>query len=104
VVHEAADFRSALEVIDAHELDAAVIDIRLKEGKNGIDLLRELRNADPDIVEIIITGYGSIDTAVTSMKEGASDYIVKPIDNKKLLNTVTRNLELRELTDKIFYS
>jgi DNA-binding NtrC family response regulator len=96
-VHEAADFDTALGVTREHGIDVAVIDIRLKDGKNGIELLRELRKTESDIVEIIITGYGSIDSAVASMKEGAADYIVKPIDNKKLLNSVIRNLELREL-------
>jgi DNA-binding NtrC family response regulator len=99
-VYEAADFHTALELTRTQEMDVVVIDIRLKSGKNGIDLLRELRKTDPDLVEIIITGYGSIDTAVTSMKEGAADYIVKPIDNKKLLNSVVRNLELRELKNE----
>jgi DNA-binding NtrC family response regulator len=96
-VHEAADYTAALSVTREHGIDVAVIDIRLKDGANGIELLRELRKSDPEIIEIIITGYGSIDSAVTSMKEGAADYIVKPIDNKKLLNSVVRNLELREL-------
>ena len=99
-VYEATGFHDAIGVTKAHEIDVIIIDIRLKNGKNGIDLLRELRKTDPDVIEIIVTGYGSIDTAVTSMKEGASDYIVKPIDNKKLLNSVVRNLELRELKNE----
>ena len=100
VAYEAFDFHSALAAVKSHPIDIAVIDIRLKNGKNGIDLLRELRRIEPDLIEIIITGYGSIDTAVTSMKEGAADYILKPIDNKKLLDVVSKNLEIRELKNE----
>jgi DNA-binding NtrC family response regulator len=100
VAHEAFDFGSALAVVKSHPIDIAVIDIRLKNGMDGIDLLRELKSIEPDLIEIIITGYGSIDTAVTSMKEGAADYILKPIDNKKLLDAVRKNLEIRELKNE----
>jgi len=102
-VFEAAGFDSALAVAGEQHIDVAIIDIRLKDGRDGIDLLRELRSAESDLIEIIITGYGSIDSAVTSMKEGASDYILKPIDNKKLLNTVIRNLELRSLKNENYF-
>jgi len=102
-VFEAAGFDSALAVAGEQHIDVAIIDIRLKDGRDGIDLLRELRSAESDLIEIIITGYGSIDSAVTSMKEGASDYILKPIDNKKLLNTVIKNLELRSLKNENYF-
>ncbi len=100
VAYEAFDFHSALTAVKSHPIDIAVIDIRLKNGKDGIDLLRELKRIEHDLIEIIITGYGSIDTAVTSMKEGAADYILKPIDNKKLLDAVRKNLEIRELKNE----
>jgi len=83
--------------------DVAVVDIRLKGEKNGIDLIRDLKSVEPDMLIVIITGYGSIDTAVKSMKEGASDYILKPIDNRKLLDTVVKNIEMRSLkTENLF--
>ena len=50
-------------------------------GTSGIELLRELKRQEPDLVVIVITGFGSIDTAVTSLKGGAADYFLKPIDN-----------------------
>jgi len=102
-IYESGDFESALSTAKEHTIDAALIDIRLKDEKNGIDLLRELKSIEPELIEIIITGYGSIDTAVASMKEGASDYIVKPIDNKKLLGIVSKNLELRNLKNENYY-
>jgi len=56
-----------------------------------------LKRLEPDLILIIITGFGSIDTAVTSLKSGAADYFLKPIDNAKLLDAVQRNLKLRTL-------
>lgn len=102
-VLEAPDYRTAVDLAGNRAVDVALIDIRLKNGKSGIDLLRELRAAEPDLIPIVITGYGSVDTAVTSMKEGAADYILKPIDNKKLLNAVSTNLQLRALRHENTY-
>jgi DNA-binding NtrC family response regulator len=96
-VRAAADYEEAVSAAARHPLDAAVVDIRLRRGKSGLDLLAELKRLEPDLVVIVITGYGSIDTAVSSLRGGASDYFLKPIDNKKLLDAVTRNLELRDL-------
>ncbi len=103
ITYESGDYDTALATIEKRFIDVAIIDIRLKNGKNGIDLLRKLKKIEPDLIEIIITGYGSIDTAVTSMKEGASDYIVKPIDNKKLLDVVNKNIEIRDLKNENYY-
>ncbi len=97
-VHSAADFGSAAAIAAQHPVDAAIVDIRLRKGPSGIDLLHELKRLEPEVVVIIITGFGSIDTAVTSLKGGAADYFLKPIDNRKLLDAVRRNLELRALT------
>ncbi len=102
-VYSLADFSQALAAADKHTIDAALLDIRLKDGKNGIHLLKALKKIEPDMVVIVITGYGSIDTAVTSMKEGAADYILKPIDNRKLLDTVYKNLEIRSLKSDNYY-
>ncbi|WP_455382037.1 sigma-54-dependent transcriptional regulator, partial [Salinispira pacifica] len=88
---------AALEAAQRGTVDVAVIDIRLKNGKSGIDLITEIRALEPDAVVIVVTGYGSIDTAVAAMKEGAAEYIVKPIDNIKLLDSVSKNLQLRAL-------
>jgi DNA-binding NtrC family response regulator len=99
-VYSAADFEAAVAAAARYPVDAAVVDIRIRGGKTGIDLLRELKRLEPDIVVIVITGFGSIDTAVTSMKGGAADYFLKPIDNAKLLDAVRRCLELRALASE----
>jgi two-component system NtrC family response regulator len=96
-VHTAAEFDAAVSTAEKYPIDAAVVDVRLRRGRTGIDLLVELKRHEPDIVVIIITGYGSIDSAVTSLKSGAADYFLKPIDNERLLEAVRRNLRLRAL-------
>ena len=96
-VYSLGEYEPALTTITKYAIDVALLDIRLKSGKSGIDLLQELKKIEPNLVVIMITGYGSIDTAVLSMKEGASDYILKPIDNRKLVEIVYKNLELRNL-------
>ncbi len=96
-VHAAADFDAAVAEAAQYPLDAAIVDVRLRRGRTGIDLLRELKRHEPDIVVIIITGFASVETAVTSMKEGAADYFVKPIDNERLLEAVRRGLQMRAL-------
>ncbi len=99
-VYSFGEFDQAVVTAEKYSIDVALLDIRLKNGESGIDLLKALKKIEPDLVVVMITGYGSIDTAVTSMKEGASDYILKPIDNRKLLDIVDKNLELRSLKNE----
>lgn len=99
----AENISSALTIVRKEEIDIALIDIQLGNGENGIDLLRQLKNINEGIQVIMITGYGSIDTAVASIKRGACDYILKPIKNDKLLNEVKRTLEYNRLkTENLF--
>ncbi len=102
-VYSTDNSEKAIKIVKENTIDVVLIDIRLKNGKNGIDLLKELKKIDHDMIIIMITGYGSIDNAVDAMKEGASDYILKPIDNLKLVDTVNKNLELRKLKKENFY-
>ncbi len=96
-VHAAGSYEAAVAAAAREPIDAAIIDIRLREGTSGIDLLSELKRHEPDLVVIVITGYGSIDTAIASLKGGAAEYLLKPVDNARLLEAVVKNLELRTL-------
>ena len=59
--------------------DLALVDIRMR-GTDGIELQRRMRDIDPELIVIIMTGYASVDTAVAALKNGAYDYITKPLD------------------------
>jgi DNA-binding NtrC family response regulator len=96
-VFTAGSYERAVDAAARYPVDMAIVDIRLKGDRSGIDLLLELKRLEPDLVVLVITGYGSVDTAVASLKGGAADYFLKPIDNMKLLESVRRNLELRAL-------
>jgi DNA-binding NtrC family response regulator len=98
--YEAATAATADEAIALAEKSyfaAAVLDVRLGGVDRGAELLSELRARDPDLSVVMVTGYGSVESAVRAMKEGASDYILKPVDNARLLEAVRRSIELARL-------
>lgn len=88
---------AAIAIASTARIDVAVIDIRLKGGESGIKLLSWFRSEEADVPVIMVTGYGSIESAIDAMKRGAAEYVLKPVDNETLLEIVNRNLELARL-------
>jgi DNA-binding NtrC family response regulator len=88
-VEAAADGAEALQ--RAEEFDPAVVllDLRLPD-EYGIDLVSKIHEIDRDIIVVIVTAFGDIETAVQAVKAGAYDYLEKPIDFEKLLIVVGR--------------
>src|ERR1700690_702419 len=86
--------REALEVIQQAEFDIALLDIKMP-GMDGMELQARLREADPELTVIMMTGYASVDTAVQALKQGAYDYITKPVDPDELSHLVANALEHR---------
>ncbi|MBZ5583159.1 MAG: sigma-54 dependent transcriptional regulator [Acidobacteriia bacterium] len=84
--------REALETIQQTEFDIALIDIKMP-GMDGMELQSRLRDADPDLTIVIMTGYASVETAVQALKRGAYDYITKPVDPDELSHLVSNALE-----------
>jgi two-component system response regulator RegA len=78
-VHPAAGVREALATAHAVRPDFAVVDLRLEDG-SGLELVRKLREIQPKMRIVILTGYGNIATAVAAIKSGAVDYLAKPAD------------------------
>lgn len=95
----AADGGNARAVVTAEKADVVLLDIRLGT-ENGIDVLRELKEVAPRLPVIMITGFGSIDTAVEAMKLGAYDYVKKPLDFDRLFKVVENALELYKLSEE----
>jgi len=79
--------------------DVLITDLRLPD-REGIQILKEAKSLDPQTDVILITAYGSIDSAVTAMKEGASDYLTKPFSMDELLLIVKRLLRMRQLEEE----
>jgi DNA-binding NtrC family response regulator len=100
-VTEAADAREAINEIGRVPHKIVLTDLRMPNG-SGLDVLRASKNADNDVPVIVMTAYGSIDEAVQAMKDGAHDFLQKPVDSNHLLLLVERALEqLRLRTENL---
>jgi two-component system NtrC family response regulator len=99
-VAAAADGDAALASISAERPDLVVTDLRMP-GMSGMELLRRIRSADPDLPVIIMTAYGTIQNAVEAVKSGAYDYLTKPIDSEDLLLVIRRALEHTGLIEEV---
>ena len=87
-VVEAADGSAALALQAAHTFDAVVTDLKMP-GAGGLELVRELATRAPGTRVVVLTGYGTIATAVEAMRLGATDYLVKPCHADQLLAVFT---------------
>jgi DNA-binding NtrC family response regulator len=94
LVREAASVAEALEAVQAARPDAMVIDYRLADG-NALDVIPRVREIDPRILIVLLTGHGSIELAVEAVKAGAEQFLTKPVDLEALLVVLRRGLEAR---------
>ena len=95
-VEESPDGSSAVAKVRARRYLLVLTDLKLP-GCSGLEVLRETKQADPNIPVILITAYGSVEEAVTAMKEGAYDFIQKPVDLEHLNLLVERATQQQEL-------
>ena len=84
----------ALTRMAENKWDLALVDIKMR-GTDGIELQRRLRELDPELIVIIMTGYASVETAVTALKNGAYDYVSKPLDPDEIAHLVKKALAHR---------
>ncbi len=75
----ARDYDAAVATARSHALDMAVVDLRLP-ARSGLDVVRDLKALNPKMAIVVLTGYGSIATAIESLRLGAVDYLSKPVD------------------------
>jgi DNA-binding NtrC family response regulator len=99
VVHDVDAARSAVERAPA---DLVLCDIRLGE-RDGIELLRWIKESHPDVMVIMITAYASVESAVTAVKAGALDYLPKPFNPEQLRHVVAKAFEQRRLREENLY-
>ncbi len=90
------DPRGAADLLRKESFEVLVTDIKM-EGLSGIELLKVARELDPRLPVIMITGHGTIESAVESMKLGAFDYVTKPVGRDEFLHIVGNALRMREL-------
>ena len=89
---DAGSVAEGLEVAHRVRHERAVVDLRMP-GESGLQLVSNLVELDPDVEVIVLTGYGSIATAVDAMRRGAIDYLQKPCDAEQILATFEREGE-----------
>ena len=95
-VDEAADGSEALSALARRRYLAVLCDLKLP-GADGFQVLRAAREADPTVPVIMMTAFGTIEDAVRAMKDGAFDFLAKPVDTDHLLLLVERALGQRRL-------
>jgi DNA-binding NtrC family response regulator len=91
-VHEAETVQKAREKFASTTADAAIVDFSLPDG-DGFELLQHFKNADPDVPVIVLTGQGSIELAVRAIKEGAEQFLTKPVELPALHTLLVRAME-----------
>ncbi len=88
--------QAALECIEAEEFDLVIMDIRMP-GMSGLDALRQIKERCPKLPVIIMTGAGTMETAVEATKRGAFDYHLKPFEPADMLQTIEKALKCASL-------
>jgi len=96
----AADVPEALTVLERQPFDLVITDLNLP-GMSGLELLNRIRIAYPEISVVVVTAYGTIETAVAAIKAGAYDYITKPVHPDELRALVNRVIERHRLIEEV---
>ena len=95
-VEEAEDGLKGIELIKNNDYDLVLCDIKMPK-MDGVEVLEKAKKIKPEVPIVMISGHGDLDTAVNTMRLGAFDYISKPPDLNRLLNTVRNALEKKTL-------
>jgi two-component system, NtrC family, response regulator HydG len=95
-----ASGKDALTTVAEEQFDLALLDIKMP-GMDGIELQQRLSEADPDLTVLIMTGYGTVETAVQALKNGAYDSVTKPIDPDDLSRLVAKAIDHRRTTREV---
>jgi two-component system response regulator GlrR len=99
-VQTASEIEAAKDLAATNEYELAILDLKLSGG-SGIDLMKSIRDVDADLPVIILTAYGTIESAVEAMKEGAYIYLTKPFDYRELLLQVKNGIEKSKLSREV---
>ncbi len=90
-VATAESANEALTILAGQRWDVALLDIKMR-GTDGIELQRRIHEIDPELIVIMMTGYASVETAVAALKNGAYDYVTKPLDPDEIAHLVKKGL------------
>jgi len=89
--------KNVLQLLSENDIDVVLLDmnyrIGFEDGREGLYFLKEIKTLSPKTIVILMTAFGKVETAVEGLKNGAFDYVLKPWENEKLLNTVKQAVE-----------
>jgi len=91
---------AAIQMIQQIEMDVVTLDLKMP-GISGIDTLKEIRGIDPDVMVIIITGFGTLKSAIEAIRYGVFDYIPKPFNVPEITSIIDKSIQRRKLNLKI---
>lgn len=94
-VEAASDGRAALNCLTQRRFDLLLSDIKM-EHLDGVELLREAKTHQPDIAVILLTGHATVPSAIEALRQGAHDYLLKPVKNEDILQAVEAGLDSRK--------
>jgi DNA-binding NtrC family response regulator len=95
-VETAEDGETALRIFDKNKYDLLLVDMKMP-GMSGLELLTKVKEIDKDTIVILITAFASVPTAIKALKDGAYDYVTKPVDPDELEHLVKKALEQKSL-------
>ena len=99
-VRAAEDAMDGIDAVRDFRPDVTFLDVKMP-GMDGLEALARIREQDPRAVVVMISGHGTIDTAIEATRKGAYDFLEKPLDTDRLLVTLRRALELKGLTESV---
>src|SRR5581483_4592360 len=97
--HAVADAESGLKLLGQQEIDLVVTDFRLP-GMNGLEFLQAIKRINASLPVVMMTAYGSVESAVEAMKLGASDYVLKPFSLEEMTLLVRKQLDAHNLREE----
>ncbi|HEV7550221.1 MAG TPA: sigma-54 dependent transcriptional regulator, partial [Candidatus Angelobacter sp.] len=98
-VHTAGDAESGLAYLRKEEADLVLTDLKLP-GMGGLEFLQQGKRLDPAVPFVVMTAYGSVETAVEAMKAGASDYVLKPFTMAEMRLVINKELDVQQVRDE----
>src|SRR5690242_16897692 len=93
------DAETGLRFLHKDAIDLILTDLKLP-GMNGLDFLEQAKELDPSIPVVVMTAYGSVETAVEAMKAGASDYVLKPFTMAEMKLVVKKELDVQQVREE----
>jgi putative two-component system response regulator len=99
-VETAEDGTKALEIIEQKEIDLVTLDLKMP-GLEGGEVLKKIKQKKPDIEVLIVTGYGSLKSAIDGIRHGACDYLIKPFNISDIVNIINKAINKKRKMEEL---